>query len=177
MKLIFDPNKFGQLPLTKIQPDQTFDYKLDKECPWVGKLLEELNEESTDVSIIDKHNNSFLNIELHVKRKYNPSMGDYVLAWGKLTTTYFTECVKTLQTMNENIDIDFKGCFVDLSKEAEDQFAEQDEYFTDGQMWDLYFYEENNVDIQEMLHEILYLNKNPYPTIEVMQDDDDSTRH
>jgi uncharacterized metal-binding protein YceD (DUF177 family) len=177
MKLIFDPTQFGQLPLTKIQQDQTFDYKLDKECPWVAKLLEELNEDATELSNINKHNNSSFNLQLHLKRKYNASAGEYVLAWGKIDTTFYTECVKTLQTMQEHIEVEFKACFVDLAKEAEEQFAEQDEYYTDGQVWDLHFFEEETIDLQEMLHEVVYLNKNQYPTIEVMQDDDDSTRH
>jgi len=43
--------------------------------------------------------------------------------------------------------------------ELEDEIS----LFYDEEEWDLYFYEKNQVDLYPIIHEYIFLNKNPYP--------------
>lgn len=166
MKRINDLEQVHSLVVGKMPMNKEFEFELNKEHEWVRNLLEELNEEAADMSIAQKLADSNFDIKLKITRKYKADMADYVLVSGSFETNYYTECVRTLTTMRDSLSVEFAACFVGEEYETDERFAEQTDIFTDNQVWELHFFENGSVNIKEFLHEIVYLEKDPYPCVD-----------
>lgn len=152
--------------LHKIKSDDFEHFELNKSLKWVQELILELNEKVsnyTDEQIIE---DSDLVIELEMKKSYKPNFSYYILVRGKIQAHFKTECVISLQEMSDKIECEFKACFLEHNLAEEPEYSDLDEIFIDSDMYDLHFYEKNIADIKEMVHEYIYLNINPYPSLE-----------
>lgn len=155
----------GQVNLAKLALNQSYSFNLNKEQDWVKELLMELNQ---DVNLLPPemylmHTN--LNISLNLQKKYNNEVREYLIATGKVDAVYRTQCVRTLKEMPEELNFEFKVCFLDESLAQEPEYKDQTEAYVDNGIYELYFYKRRHVDLKEMLHENIVLNKNPYPKL------------
>lgn len=140
------------------------DYFLDKSIDWLAELLKELNENTSQLPEEELLKRSRLDVNLNVKKCFKPQMGEYLLVKGKIDAAFFTDCVRTLTLMKDEVNVEFQCCLLDKALESDDQYNDQIEIYTDNELFDLYYYERRKVDLKELIHEQIYLNKNPYPT-------------
>lgn len=138
-------------------------YSLDTTQDWVKELLMELNEKADDQSPEENLQNTSINVELELLKKFKPDSGEFLLLKGRVKAHYVTQCVRTLVQMDDSVELELKACFIDSAKENEDIYQDQTETFQENEMYDLYFYQKNQADIKEMIHEQIFLNINQYP--------------
>lgn len=149
--------------IARLAPEQEHEITLDKSQDWVCELLEELNEKVNSHSVEHYIANSSLNAKMSYKRVSSPTFGDTLCVWGSIETTFFTECVRTLQEMNDSLSCDFKICFIENHFAEDPDFEDQTEVFINNDIHDMHFYELKKADLKEMMHEVIYLNINQYP--------------
>lgn len=156
----------AKLNLIKFPTNTTLTYELDENVMWVQSLLREMNETATDKKPEDWLLETSLNIQIELTKKFKNEYGEYLLAKGNFKCVYVTESVRTLKPVKETMEIDFKACFLNAPLLKTEEFDEIDETWIDGDTFDIYAYEKSTADIAEMLHEQLFLNRNPYPIAE-----------
>lgn len=138
-------------------------YKLDKSQDWVEKLLKELNEKADTHSPEENLAKTHFNLDMELTKCFKPEYGEYLLIKGKIQTLYLTQCVRTLDEMEEALEVEFNVCFLHQRFEDDEAFSEQLEIFEKDQVYELYFYNKGHVDLFESIHEVVYLNLNQYP--------------
>ncbi len=154
----------SKLNVKKFPTNSPKYYSLDNSQDWVRALQLELSEKVLDdKSPEDILSQTELRIELEIEKKYKPHYGEYILTKGSVKTKYLTLCVRTLVEMYDELDLEFKACFLPNHLESEEQFQDQTEIFENEDMYELYFYNKGIADLKEMIHEQIYLNINEYP--------------
>lgn len=156
----------AKLNLIKFPTNTALTYELDKTIPWVQNLLVEMNESATDKSPEEWLQETSLEITIELTKKFKNEYGEYLLARGHFQCTFATESVRTLNPVKENMEVDFMACFLHEPLLKTEEFAEIDETWIDGDTYTIYTYAKSTADIAEMLHEQLFLNRNPYPIAE-----------
>lgn len=175
MSAIFNTNNSdGDYNVTKFAVNQVVEAKLDKNTIWVQDILKELNENADEKDENQYLNDTSLNIDLEIQKKFKNDLGEYFIVTGEITTRYQTKCVKTLKDMPMDLNIDIKAAFVDLSLEANDQFKDQTETFLENDVYELYFYAERKISLKEVVNELIYLNIDQYPSLEKNFDENES---
>lgn len=162
----------GGLFLPSVPVSQTQDFDLGVNVPWVKDLLIELNENVVEKSPEDYLNETSISIKLELRKKHNHSIGEYLLIKGQVNADFITECVKTLMPMKDSVSLEFRSCYIDIQFESEPEYAELTEMYMDDDVYELYFYEKRRADIKEMLHEMIYLNIDQYPSMDKDNDMD-----
>lgn len=157
-------------PLNKFPTNKETSIQLNKDCEWINSLLSELHEGVTGMPVTEMNKRSSLDVRLDVTKKFNPKTGEYLLVKCHFEMEFFVNCVKTLTLMKDKLTCDFKSCFIGNEHEDDEMYADQIEVYMDNDLWDLHFYEKRDVDLKEIIHEQIYLNKNPYPTREIASD-------
>lgn len=152
--------------LSKLPQNSSLEYQLDKSQDWVSELLIELNEKAQALPERMKLEQTSLIIDLELQKRFKGEYGEFVICEGSVSAHYFTECVKSLATMKETLEVDFKAMFLDSSYESMPEYEELTEAYFDQNVYDLYYFKRHHVDIKEMIHEVIFLNINPYPTRE-----------
>ncbi len=153
----------GQLKITRFPLNTVKFYHLDKNQDWTQKLLMELNEKAESKSPEDVFAATDLTVELEIQKLFKKEYGEYLLVKGHLSTDYITQCVRTLEDMNDSLELEINACFLDEALEHDEAFQDQVDIFEKDQMYELYFYRKGLADIYEMVHEQVYLNINQYP--------------
>lgn len=149
--------------ISKISMANFDEYSLDKETSWLKEILIELNANADDKDELAYLDETSIELELKLKKKFKGSLGEYVIAEGNLKSEYVTQCVRTLQEMREQIEVSINSCFIDKIHEKEEAYADQLEIFDETKLYDLYFYEKKQVNLKSMIHEQVFLNMNQYP--------------
>lgn len=151
----------------KIRANTWLEYQMDKTCSWVSELLLELNENVQDLSDEEKLATSYFDMEIKLKKANKSSVGDYLLADLSLKTEFNTLCVKTGSPMKDSVEFRVKLCFLADSLSTQEEFLDQTEHFTDGEIYELYFLNKNQeAPLKDALHEQIFLNINFYPSIQ-----------
>lgn len=160
-----DENQISaELNISKMALNSTFFYSLNKKQNWVNDLLIELNENTDSETPLTNLESTYLNIELEITKRFKPEYNEYVLIKGHLETKYITTCVRTLEEMTEMLKLSFNTCFLHERLESDENFSEQMEIYEKDEMYELYFYTKGLIPLKEMIHEVIYLNINQYPT-------------
>ena len=135
-------------------------YQLDETVDWVATLLNELSLEA-ESSLSQQFTPSFT-LSLKLTRRDRDNLGNYLVVEGKFCVHYSTYCVATYQVIEEVQQTEVNA--VVISKHHQKSLNLQDEVtlFVDDQERDLFYYDPK-VNLVEIIHEYLYLNKNPYP--------------
>lgn len=152
-----------EINITKLGQNQERYFSLNKSQDWVRELLIELNEKADEKSPEDYLNQTSLNIGLDIKKIFDAREGEKLLVSGNLVAKYMTQCIRTLEPMEDELDLDIKACFIDSSNQDNDMYVDQTETFQENEMYDLYFYDNKKVKLSEMIHEQVFLNYNEYP--------------
>jgi uncharacterized metal-binding protein YceD (DUF177 family) len=152
--------------IIKVQLNNEQHYQLDIEQDWIKELLIEMNEHATEKKPEEYLEDTFLDIDLTITKKYKEEMGEYLLVNGAMSSTYATECIRTLKPMTMDLDLEFRACFLDEKFEKDELYVDIDEVFEDGEVYELYFFSKNTIKLQEMIHEQIYLQYNQYPVLD-----------
>lgn len=156
----------AKINLIKVPANQPFPFELDQETDWVREFLMELNENATEKSPEDYLNETSIFISGEIEKKNKQDLGEFLLVKGTVEVDYATECVRTLKPMTVQLDVPFKVIFVDESLATSELFAEIDETYVENDVYEIYFYNKRTVDLQEMLHEQIFLNYDQYPVLD-----------
>jgi uncharacterized metal-binding protein YceD (DUF177 family) len=151
--------------ISKVPPNEAY-FSLDKSIDWIGELLNELNETSSQLPTSELFKRTKLDIDITTKKHHSTDSGEFVTMDIKVDTEYFTDCVRTLTMMKDSLAIEFKICFVSEEHSKNTMYLDQIEVFKDNQLWELHFYQKRQLDLKEAIHEQIYLNKNNYPVRE-----------
>ena len=158
-----EQNLAAQLNLIKFPANTTLKYELDQGTEWVKNLLLEMNETATDKTPDEWLKETFLNIDLSITKKFKNEYGEYLLVQGAFAVKFVTESVRTLKTVEEEHDVEFKAVLFEEQILKGEEFAELDEMWLDGETYTIYSFEKTTANIAEMLHEQLFLCRDLYP--------------
>ena len=162
-QLIDEKNIKGKITVPKYPLDSANSYELNETVPWVKALLLELNE-NVETKLPEEYlETSHLEIKLVIEKKFNGTYGEYLLISGSLETEYHTVCVRTSAEMKESLEVEFKACYIDDQHQENEELQDQIDIFMDGDVYELYFYDNRQADIKLLIHEQLFLNYNQYP--------------
>ena len=140
---------------------------LDASQDFMQELLNELNSE-VEVSDGLESQISFNGEIVMIKGKFE----EFFEITGRLKITYATNDIVSNEPMIEVFDHEVK-CLV-LTMEVGEKLHLIDEIDIQhkGKEFDLYFMDEqDNFDFKDILHENIYLNKNPYPKKDPVAED------
>lgn len=151
----------AKINLIKLAANNPVFFEFDTETDWVNEFLNEMNEHGTE-----KLDETGIYISGEIEKKNKTDMGEFLLVKGKIEVTYATECVRTLKPMMVDLDVEFKIAFIDETLATSELFADIDETWIENDTYELYFYNNRTVDLQEMLHEQIFLNYNQYPVLD-----------
>lgn len=163
-------NNDGDYNITKFPLNKEFDVTITKDTLWAKDILVELNENADEKDPEQLVEETSIEMNLHLVKKFKNELAEYFLISGEIDTNYKTKCVNTLKDMPMSLTVDLKACFVDLSLEDNDQFKDQTETFIDNDLYELYFYSERKISLKEAINELIYLNIDQYPTLEIKHD-------
>lgn len=149
--------------ISKLPANSFVDYNLTKEQDWVKELLTELNEKASALPEEMKLDQTRLDITFEIQRRFKGEYGEFVLCKGSIDAVFFTECIKSLATMKDTINCEFKGMFLDSSFAEKPEYEELTESYFDQDIYDLYYFDRRMVNLKDMVHEVIWLNLNPYP--------------
>ena len=135
-------------------------YELNEKTNWLIPLLEELNE---DVDISKRSGfSSFLSLDLEITRRDERTLGNYITLIGAFKVQYLTYCVRCYEIMEEIQETDVNAVVIPREYRSLMNLEDEETFFVDNGEWDLFFYD-LKVNLAEIIHEYLYLHKNPYP--------------
>lgn len=153
----------AQINLIKLPTNASFEFDFDETTDWVGEILKEMNEHSTDKKLLAQ---TSLKVFGEAEKKNKQDLSEILVVKGHIEADYATECVRTLKPMKMQLDIPFKVCFVDESLANAEQFKDIDETYVENDVYEIYFYNKRTVDFQEMIHEQIFLNYDQYPVLD-----------
>lgn len=153
----------AKVGIHKFPLNNTKYFELDEQQNWLKALLTELNEKAQDKTPEEYLENSGLKLNLEITKKHSREFGDYLLVKGEFSANYFTACVRTLEEMTDSLNLSLKACFIATEYENDENFQDQTETFQDNELYELYFYSKNQIDMAEFVHEQIFLNMNQYP--------------
>jgi len=170
-----------KLSYLRLNMNEDYHYTINKSTTWVSELLEELNEKMSERTIQQYLAESELDIQLMLKHTNLPPFGDVLVAQGTIDVNFFTECVKTLKEMRDHLNADFKAVFVPNHFAEDEEYSDLSEVFVENDMHDVHFSVKNMANLKDLIHEVIYLNIDNYPTLEVDIDNtpvaDNETKH
>ena len=160
-------DKIGaKINLIKIPANMPIQFDLDDSVDWVREFLLEMNENASEISPEEYLEETFLTITGEIEKKNKVDMGEFLLVKGSVKAEYATECIRTLKPMTMELEFPFKVAFIDESLATTELFADIDETYVENDVYEIYFYNKRTIDLQEMLHEQIFLNYEQYPVLD-----------
>jgi hypothetical protein len=165
-------NKQTQMPvepnlnISKQPMDAWVHHELDQSSPWVAELLREMNEKATTKTPEQWLQETELKIKMSWIKHFKGEIGEYLLVKAHVKATYATECVSTLTPLKWPMDFSFMAAFVPEKLTQTEEYQDTSEIWLNGETWELYPYQRNQIPLSEMLHEQIYLNYEYYPRID-----------
>ena len=164
--LTFINPQSGIIKLQKLRSDATENVFFDKDVPWLCNLLEELNEhvEEEDRKLTDC--TTFIEFKGQITKKKNTKFEEMLIFKGKISAKYLTYCVSTGEVMSDTLEVDIAIGAID--KDNQKKYGYDDDIIDieiNGEELDLYYFEDHQLNLASIIHEYIYLNKNPYPRL------------
>lgn len=136
------------------------ELELDGSQDFLGEILEELNE---NVPSEERGDEAYIKFEGELE-KISGKYEEFMHFVGTINTTFYCHDVITNEVMSDSLEQEVR-CLV-LSKEVGQKLQLEDEIDIEhnGEEYDLYFTDDEDfLDIKGIIHEYIFLNKNPYP--------------
>ena len=156
----------SEVNILLLKPNEEHTYKLNKSQDWLTDLLHELNEKVSERTSEQYLADSELDLDIRLKRVHHQPFGNVLICTGNLHASFFTECVRTLKEMKDEVNVDFKACFIPNHFAEDEEYEDLDETFVDNDIHEVHFSEKNIADLKEMVHELINLNINQYPVLD-----------
>ncbi len=136
------------------------DLLIDEKTDWVKKILEELNEEVDSEDINGE--TSYLKLDLELIRDEKDALGDYLLINGEIDTQYLAYCVKTYDVIECILKTEIDAVILHKEMETKLQLDESTSLFIDDRDYEVFYYDKQ-IELAPVIHEFIFLNKDPYP--------------
>ncbi len=68
--------------------------------------------------------------------------------------------------MKVDLDIPFKIAFIDQGQSETELFKDIDETYVDGEVYEIYFYDNRTIEFKDMVHEQIFLHVDQYPILD-----------
>lgn len=142
---------------------QPSEIKYDRSTEWMQSILNQLHEELSpeEVKVIENKEN--INFEGTLERKVGTRYGDYALLRGNVSAEFYTYCVMSGELMKDQVHAEVRATFIDEQYGERYQLEEETTLFLDDEEYELYYLENNKLNIPEVVNEAVFLNRNPYP--------------
>jgi len=151
--------------LSSMGADQYIEIDVDHSVEWMRNILSELQEDVAGElrkapELLEKTSLSF---QGDLQKRANSFWRDHALLVGDLKARFWTQCIKSGELLLEKIDLDIQAIFINEAIKKSKNLEETDTLMVESYEYDLYFYQSSVVKISDVLHEQLFLNKEPYP--------------
>ena len=148
--------------LTQIKKEEEHILNIDESTTWMKDILHELQEDCNEKD--KKSMATHISFNGSIQRKKDGKFGDYLYMRGTLKAGFCAHCVKSGNPMLDTIDLQIDSAILD--NEIKERLREnEDIIYLDQNQLDIYYYQDNCFSMQQIIHEYLFLNKNPYPTL------------
>lgn len=134
---------------------------VDEKTEWVQTILKELQEGEPLLSEW-KGSSPSLSLNLEVIRRSRENLKNYLTLQGTIKLNWITRCVLTYEAMEQRQEIPVRAAVIMRSYQKSMNLYDETVLFVNDREWDIFYYDKG-VDVAEIIHEYIYLNKNPYP--------------
>lgn len=148
-----------KVSLRKLFFNKPEEFELDQNCPSVRNLLNELE---ANLEKEEQGKGSLL-LQLAIERRSNPHYGDYLLFYGNIQGFYHSPCVRCLVPARCPVDVNFSACFLSDHYQEQEEYQDVTSLYIDGQEREIYFHHNETANLQEILHENIFINIEPFP--------------
>lgn len=149
-----------QVLVNKYSLDIIEEYEIDKETSWIKDLLVELEEENDDEAEFPE---ALMVIKAQITRKTNSFLKDHLVVRAQLKANFHFPCGRCLYPLPQELDLNLAAAFLHESQEKLPEYEEATTVYADGQEMELYFFHKGMADIQEFIHEQIYIEVVPFP--------------
>lgn len=160
----------GIIKTHKLPKDSASVFQFNHNEAWVSRLLAELNE---DLEPHEIHN--IFELELKIWKRFKTQFQEYLVADFKLNLEFTTRCVNSLMPMQDSLSLEINAVYLESHLQNSDELSDSSDLFIDGELRELYFYEKKQISVYEIIHEHIFLNKNPYPSLSQRFDPESNT--
>lgn len=155
----------ANIPISKLKLNVPELLAFDQSLDWITIILAELNDQLEEGDVVYSHETPFLKFKGEAIKKQNVNYGDIVILQGDLSAKFITTCITTGAAMMDSIDTEIRSCFIDEAMKKRFQMEDEVSVFVDEGEYDLYFYQNDKIDLYDVFREYVFLNKNPYPVV------------
>ena len=153
--------KSNLLRTTKLHYGKESEFEYNEDHLWVNEVLGELVSELGGELTAEME--CSLKWTCKVKKFQHSTYREGVLLHGEILVKYPASSSQTGDQLQEELNVPVRSVFIDSSFEENEELAEEITLFIEDQEWDLYFHNNGLVDLGPVLHEYIFLNRNPYP--------------
>jgi uncharacterized metal-binding protein YceD (DUF177 family) len=147
--------------VTKYSHDIIEEYELsDEKTPWINDILTELHEQ---LDPEDVYPAGSLKLKLEISRKKSSFLGDHLIVRAHIDAHYHLPCGITLVPLPQHMEHSVSAAFLHESQEKLPEYVEATTVFADGEEMELYFYRKGMADINEFIHEQIFLEVPAFP--------------
>jgi len=150
-----------KLRTTKLHFNDPKSFSYNEDDLWLneilGELVDELEGELSDGL------DCKINLEIQAHKHQHYTYRDVVLVKGELLTKYPALSGQTGEQLQQELLVPIACAFIDGTFKDNEEFDEEITFFIENQEWDLYFHFNGVVDLKPVIHEYIFLNRNPYP--------------
>ena len=147
--------------VNKIKIDEVKRYSIDGKTEWLQTILVELLEDTGHNK--EDINDSFIEFKASLDKEHYDEYGEVLFLEGEVRVKYLDISVQTGDQITQELEIPVNCVFLNQHNEKKHQLEEEISIFFGEQDWDLYYYKNNQADLLPVIHEYVFLNKNPYP--------------
>lgn len=159
------------LHVKSLSKDMSQEFMLDREVAWFGAILDELQEDLDDGEMGVASDDAGIWFKGEATRRSNGKFGEVLFLKGVLSARFYTNCVRTGRLMLDELETDLSAVFVDVEMIERYQLKDETSIEMENTEYELYSYKDDVADIQKVLHEHIFLNKNPWPSLESESDE------
>ena len=150
-----------QVRLNKLLLNQTHDFTFSEEDDWLATVLEELR---GDVGGTSESGLQYsLKVGLTVQKFEDFHYKNVVTIEGEIQASYPALCSQSGTQIQEGLKVPVNAIFIDSHFEEDDGLGDEITLFYNESERDLYYFEKNLIDFLPVIHEYIFLNRNPYP--------------
>lgn len=142
--------------------DRVEEFTLDLEnTPWLHKIMDKITADFDKTEFPE--NCEKLEVKVKYKRDLEDIYGEYFSISGQITGNYYANCVRCLINVPMKFKTDFKGAYINQHFEKDEEYAELDEIYIDGDTADLHFHNRGKANIADIIAEATFLAIDHYP--------------
>lgn len=150
-----------QLRVNKVRVNEVKEFSIDKSTKWLQSILLELLQDNGLGE--DELSKSSILLNVRIDKEHFDDYGEVVFCEGKIALSYFDISVLTGELITQEMDVLIKCVFLEEDNQKRHKFDDEISIFFGEEEWDLYYYKNNVTDFKSVVHEYVFLNKNPYP--------------